>query len=104
MPSDCRSTAELASPVSYLDKNDPPALLIHGDLDKVVPVAQSQLFYRATQSKGARATLLVIKGVDHSFIGADAEATRRASLQALAATFEFIDAIASREPLASSSR
>ena len=89
---ECRSTAELASPVSHLDKNDPPALLIHGDLDKVVPVAQSQLFHEAMQSKKVPARLLVIKGVDHSFIGADAEATRRASLQALTATFDFIDA------------
>jgi hypothetical protein len=47
--------------------------------------------------------LLVIKGVDHSFIGADAEATRRASLQALTATFEFIDATARPERSASSS-
>ena len=31
-PSACRSAAELASPVSHLDKSDPPALLIHGDL------------------------------------------------------------------------
>jgi acetyl esterase/lipase len=104
MPSDCRSTAALASPVTHLDKNDPPALLIHGDLDKVVPVAQSQFFYEATQSKGVNATLLVIKGVDHSFIGADAEATRRASLQALTATFEFIDATARPERSASTSR
>ena len=104
LPSDCRSAAELASPVSHLDKNDPPALLIHGELDRVVPVSQSQLFHQATQSKGTKATLLVIKGVDHSFIGADAEATRRASLQALSATFEFIDAIARPNRLASSSR
>ena len=103
-PSDCRSAAELASPVSHLDKNDPPALLIHGDLDRVVPVSQSQLFHQATQARGAKATLLVIKGVDHSFIGADAESTRRASLQALSATFEFIDATARPDRLASSSR
>lgn len=94
---ECRSTAELASPVSHLDKDDPPALLIHGDLDKVVPVAQSQLFHEALQSKKVVAKLLVIKGAGHSFIGADAEATRRASLQALTATFEFIDATVGRK-------
>jgi len=104
MPSDCRSSAELASAVTHLDKSDPPALLIHGDLDRVVPVSQSQKFYEATQSKGIKANLLVIKGVDHSFIGENAEATRRASLQALTATFEFIDAIAKPERSASSSR
>jgi len=90
--------------VSHLDKDDPPALLIHGDLDRVVPVSQSQLFHQAAQSKGARSTLLVIRDVDHSFIGANAEATRRSSLQALSATFDFIDATARPDRLASSSR
>ncbi len=91
-PADCRPAAELASPVSHLDQDDPPALLIHGELDKVVPVAQSKSFYEALQAKGVPAKLLVIENVDHSFTGADADATRRASLQALSATFDFIDA------------
>jgi acetyl esterase/lipase len=101
---ECRAAAELASPVSHLDKDDPPALLIHGELDKVVPVAQSQLFHEALESRKVAAKLLVIKGVEHSFIGADAEATRRASLQALTATFEFIDATVGRKGPASTSR
>ena len=91
-PAACRAIAELASPVSHLDKNDPPAVLIHGDLDKVVPVSQSQKFHEALLAMKVPVKLLVIRDVDHSFIGADAEATRRASLQALSATFEFIDA------------
>lgn len=103
-PVDCRETAALASPVTHVDKDDPPALLIHGDLDKVVPVAQSQSFHAALRSKGVPAKLLVLKGVDHSFIGADAETTRRASLQALTATFEFFDATVKRQGPASPSR
>jgi acetyl esterase/lipase len=92
-PVDCASTAKLASPVTHLDKDDPPALLIHGELDKVVPVVQSKSFHEALQSRSVAAKLLLFKDVDHSFVGADADATRRASLQALSATFEFIDAI-----------
>jgi len=103
-PTDCKSTAELASPVTYLDKNDPPTLLIHGDLDKVVPVAQSQKFEEALLAKKIAVNFLLIKDVDHSFIGADAEATRRASLQALTATFEFIDATVGRKRPATDSR
>lgn len=103
-PADCKSTAKLASPVSHLDKDDPPALLVHGDIDKVVPVAQSRLFHEALQSKKVPAKLLVIQGVDHSFIGADAESTRRASLQALTATFEFIDATVGRKQVDTSGR
>ena len=103
-PVDCRSVAALASPVSHLDKDNPPALLIHGDLDKVVPVAQSQLFHEALQSRKVASKLLVIKGVGHSFIGTNPEATRRASLQALSATFEFIDEIVGVKKSAPSSR
>ena len=31
-----------ASPSSYVDANDPPTLLLHGEADAVVPVAQSR--------------------------------------------------------------
>lgn len=90
-PTDCKAIAELASPVTHLDKDDPPVLLIHGELDKVVPVAQSQLFYEALLSKKVAAQLVRIKNSDHSFIGADAAKTRDDSIRALTSTFEFID-------------
>ncbi len=96
-PADCRSTAELASPVTHLDKDDPPVLLIHGDIDKVVPVAQSQKFRDALVAKHVPNKFLMLEGVGHSFVGADAESTRRASLRALEATFEFIDATAGKK-------
>ena len=103
-PADCRSTAELASPVTHLDKGDPPVLLIHGDLDKVVPAAQSQRFRDALLAKNIPTKFIQIEGVGHSFIGADMESTRRASLRALEATFEFIDATMSKRESNSSSR
>lgn len=103
-PAACKATAALASPASHLDKDDPPVLLIHGELDKVVPVAQSQKFQEALLAKKIPVKLLVIKGVDHSFIGASAGATRAASLQALGATFEFIEATVGKSRSASSPR
>ena len=56
---------------------------IHGELDKVVPVGQSRAFDSALSAKGVASELIVIPGVDHSFIGDSPEATRKASLQAL---------------------
>lgn len=97
-PSECPETAALASPVTHLDAKDPPALLIHGELDKVVPVSQSRAFDQALKSKGIAAQLVVIPAVDHSFIGASAEATRKASLLALTKTFEFIDSLRGGKP------
>jgi len=81
-----------ASAVTYLDRNDPPALLVHGELDKVVPVKQSRDFSEALQAKGIPVKLTVIPGVDHSFVGSTREATRSASLTALAQSIAFIEA------------
>ncbi len=76
-----------------MDAKDPPALLIHGEIDRVVPVAQSRAFDAALRAKGVASELVVIPAVDHSFIGSSPEATRKASLQALSKTFAFIDAV-----------
>src|SRR5262249_32888807 len=95
-PAECRATAELASPVTHLDKDDPPGLLIHGDLDKGGPGAPAQKVREALLAEDRPNKFVQIEGVGHSFVGADATSTRRASLRALEATFEFIDATTKR--------
>jgi acetyl esterase/lipase len=80
-----------ASPSNYVDANDPPVLLIHGVDDHVVPIQQSRDFLALLRSKSVRAELIEIPGVDHSFIGTTAKATRAASLQALQKSMEFLD-------------
>jgi acetyl esterase/lipase len=90
---ECAEVAALASATTHLDRSDPPALLIHGELDKVVPSVQSTGFDAAARVKGVKTELLIIKGIDHSFIGANPSVTRDASLQALQATFAFFDSI-----------
>lgn len=92
-PTQCADTAKLASAITHIDAKDPPVLLVHGELDKVVPVGQSRAFDRALQDKGIAAELVVIPGVDHSFVGSSAGDTRKASLLALTKTFEFIDSL-----------
>ncbi len=81
----------LASPSTFIDGSDPPFLLIHGALDKTVPLAQSTDFHSRLRAAGVKSRLHVIQGVDHSFIGATPEATRAASLEALKITLEFFD-------------
>ncbi len=39
----------LASPMTYIDANDPPFLIFHGDKDPVVPHCQSELLFDALQ-------------------------------------------------------
>lgn len=78
-----------ASPVTYIDANDPPMLLIHGEGDRVVPVAQSRLAEERLRAAGVDVTSLYIPAVDHSFIGADHATTTAATLQAMNATFDY---------------
>ncbi|WP_416465022.1 alpha/beta fold hydrolase [Sphingomonas sp. VDB2] len=80
-----------ASPAAHVDAKDPPMLLIHGTDDKVVPAAQSQQLAATLKAAHVPVTLEIIPGVGHSWIGADAAATRAASLRALDLTFRFFD-------------
>lgn len=95
---DCGPTVALASPITHVESRDPPVLLVHGEVDKVVPVAQSRAFQAALVAKQVPAELVIIPGVDHSFIGSNQEETRKASLLALSKTFAFIDATIGGKP------
>jgi acetyl esterase/lipase len=80
------------SPVTYIDAKDPPFLLIHGEEDKTVPVAQSHEAEAAFRKAGVPVEAIYIAGVDHSFIGHTPEETRAATLKATNATFDFFHA------------
>lgn len=54
-----------ASPLKYVTKDDCPILIIHGNKDRVVPLAQSEEFYKALKNKHVNAEFLVIKDGGH---------------------------------------
>ena len=81
-----------ASPVTYIDRSDPPTLLIHGENDRVVPVAQSRLAEERLRAAGVAVESIYIPGTDHSFIGASHAVTHEATNRALNATFDFFHA------------
>jgi len=85
-------TIRLASPQSMVSATTPPVLMIHGIDDNIVPISQSQDFLDKMKTAGAKAELVAIPGVNHSFIGKTPDATRQASLQALGHTVAFIEA------------
>jgi acetyl esterase/lipase len=86
----CTAAAVAAvSPASYIDAKDPPFLLIHGETDAVVPVAQSRDVEAKMKAAGMSVEAIYIPAVDHSFIGATAAETRAATLKATNATFDF---------------
>jgi acetyl esterase/lipase len=57
-PADDPDEAALASPITHIDEFAPPFLLIHGTIDDVVPVEQSEIMQRALWAANGTATLL----------------------------------------------
>ena len=56
-----------ASPVTYIQSNDPPFLILHGAKDAVVPLSQSQELARRLQAAGVPATLVTVQNAGHGF-------------------------------------
>jgi dipeptidyl aminopeptidase/acylaminoacyl peptidase len=80
-----------ASPVTYVNRDSPPMLLIVGTEDKTVPYHQTLETAEKLKSAGVKHELIVLPGINHGFIGKTLEQTRDANLKALDATFRFID-------------
>jgi acetyl esterase/lipase len=57
--------AKAASPITYVSKDDPPFLIIHGDQDPTVPYDQSERLTRALKASGVDVLLIKVKGGKH---------------------------------------
>jgi acetyl esterase/lipase len=77
LPRDDLERYFLASPIERLPSGV-PTLLVHGDRDDVIPVAQSRRFVTRARAAAEDPTLLIIEGADHfSPIDASHEAWQR---------------------------
>lgn len=57
-----------ASPMEYIDPKDPPFMLVHGQRDRVVPVAQSMSMEAALRAAGVPVKLLLVENADHMLV------------------------------------
>lgn len=71
-----------ASPIHYTQRDLPPTLILHGDADQSVPVAQAIDFHAALQEAGAPSQLKIYPGRGHSEILFSALAEERAQIVA----------------------
>ncbi len=62
--SDKEKTAAV-SPITYVDQNSPPTLILHGTHDALVPYAQSEEFEAAMKKSGAPVWLQKFPGAGH---------------------------------------
>lgn len=64
-PADNLDMLALISPFTFLGKNDPKFLVIHGDADTVVPYCQSQFFADALKANGLLDELIIVPKGQH---------------------------------------
>jgi acetyl esterase/lipase len=60
-----------SSPVTFVTKDDPPFLILHGEKDDVVPPAVSREFYDKLRAAGVSVKLVRVKNADHNFSPVD---------------------------------
>lgn len=64
-PLDRPDLAKNASPVSFVDENDPPFLIIHGEKDDLVSPRQSHLLSSWLSVKGVENEMIIVKDAPH---------------------------------------
>jgi acetyl esterase/lipase len=62
-----REVAEEASPVSYIDADDPPVMTVHGNLDLVVSFEQAKELHGALRREGVESQLVTMALGGHGF-------------------------------------
>jgi acetyl esterase/lipase len=62
---DNQEKVTVANPITYVDKTDPPFLLLHGDRDRAVPIGQSELLHAALQKAGVSSKFIPLQGAGH---------------------------------------
>ena len=60
-----KDKAARVNPITYVSRDDPPFLIVHGDKDPTVPINQSQLLFDALKRAGVSAHFHTIHGAGH---------------------------------------
>lgn len=66
-----REMGKTISPVYHVTKDSAPALIIHGDADKLVPIQQAELIIAKLKENKVPCELVVKKGAGHGWAGLD---------------------------------
>lgn len=64
---DRRTLGKEISPINFVTSNSAPTLIIHGDLDRLVPIQQAKIFEERCRKENVRCKLIVKEGKDHGW-------------------------------------
>jgi dipeptidyl aminopeptidase/acylaminoacyl peptidase len=73
-----KPTWQATSPVTFVSKDDPPFLIMHGTSDATVPINQAERLFAAQKQAGVNTTFVKIDGGGHGFGGPEVEARVKA--------------------------
>ena len=76
-----------ATPLTYIDAGDPPFLVIHGEVDGMVPIGQSELLVAALDDAGVEVIFVRLSEAGHGYGGPGQEVAS----DFLDPTLEFFD-------------
>ncbi len=62
---DDQAFAKSVSPVAYINKHNPPTLIIHGNADSTVPYRQSVELHKMFEEAGVKTALITVEGGGH---------------------------------------
>jgi len=79
--------ARAASPVTYVDGNEPPYLILHGTKDNTVPYTQAEIMAEALEEAGCDVTFIPIENGNHGLGGRDTNPSREEWNKSLAEFF-----------------
>jgi acetyl esterase/lipase len=74
---------KIASPVTYIDKNDPPFLIVQGEKDEAVEYTQSVSLSLSLKLAGVKNELIIVPDAPHFGVMFDAENIRQKVFQYL---------------------
>jgi len=69
---------EDVSPISFVSKDDPPIMQVHGDKDDIVPIEHARNMHERLSSIGVKTKLVVIEGANHGVAGAGPQVAKQA--------------------------
>ena len=87
-PLDRPDLAKIASPINYVDKNDPPFLIIQGEKDESVDPKQSKLLSAWLTVKSVQNELIIVKDAPHYGVMFDVDEVRNKVIHFLKKQFE----------------
>jgi len=80
--------SKTASPSTYVDKGDPPFIIVHGEKDESVPYQQSVLLQSYLNLAGVKNELVIVKGAPHYGTMFDTDEVKSKLFEFLALNFK----------------